>query len=222
MSVEGTSQSCDFVATYEKNLKISKRIFDILFSSLALLFGLPLFLLCAIAVRVSSRGPVFFGSKRVGLAGEIFSCWKFRTMYQDAENKLAHILLTNEALSAEWKTFFKLKDDPRITPIGKWLRKTSLDELPQFWNVLKGDMSIVGPRPLSETEVQNYLGKKAGKILSVRPGLTTIWAVRGRNELTLAERTRLEVFYVEHQSFWFDCQLIIKTALSMIYPKGAY
>lgn len=148
MSVEGTSQSCDFVATYEKNLKISKRIFDILFSSLALLFGLPLFLLCAIAVRVSSRGPVFFGSKRVGLAGEIFSCWKFRTMYQDAENKLAHILLTNEALSAEWKTFFKLKDDPRITPIGKWLRKTSLDELPQFWNVLKGDMSIVGPRPL--------------------------------------------------------------------------
>lgn len=222
MSVEGTSQVYDFIASHEVNLKLSKRIFDIIFSSLALLCGLPIFAICACIVKLSSKGPIFFASKRVGLAGVIFPCWKFRTMHTDAEKKLEQLLLNNPALHDEWKAFYKLKDDPRITPIGKWLRKTSLDELPQFWNVLKGDMSIVGPRPLSQTEVQTYLGKKAGKILSVRPGLTTIWAVRGRNQLTLTERIRLEIFYVDHQSFLFDCQLIIKTFMSMIYPKGAY
>ena len=203
-------------------LKMSKRTFDILFSSFALLCGLPLFLFCAIAVKLSSRGPIFYGSKRIGLAGTPFLCWKFRTMYTDAEKKLQQLLKNDETLRTEWQKFYKLKDDPRITPIGKWLRKTSLDEIPQFWNVLRGDMSIVGPRPLSEDEVRNSLGKKAGKILSVRPGLTSIWAVRGRNNLTLAERTRLELFYIDHQSFIFDCRLILKTALAMIYPKGAF
>lgn len=143
-------------------------------------------------------------------------------MYTDAERKLAQLLKNDPSLRTEWETFYKLKDDPRISPIGKWMRKTSLDELPQFWNVLKGDMSIVGPRPLSEEEVQKHLGKRAAKILSVRPGLTSVWAVRGRSNLTLAERVRLEVFYVDHQSFFLDCSLILKTALSMINPKGAY
>lgn len=203
-------------------LKYSKRIFDIVFSGAAILCGLPFFLFCALAVKLSSPGPVFYASKRVGLAGGFFHCWKFRTMFIDAEKKLTQLLKNDPSLRAEWETYYKLKDDPRITSIGKWMRKFSLDELPQFWNVFKGDMSIVGPRPLSEEEVQKHLGKRAEKILSVRPGLTSIWAVRGRNSLTLAERTRLEVFYVDHQSFIFDCRLILKTALSMIFPKGAY
>lgn len=213
---------CDFTSCEDLKLKVSKRLFDILFSLTALICGLPLFIFCALAVKISSRGPILFGSKRIGLAGHAFACWKFRTMYTDAEIKLSQLLKNDPALREEWETFYKLKDDPRITGIGKFLRKTFLDELPQFWNVLKGDMSIVGPRPLSEEEVQKYLGKRAAKILSVRPGLTSVWAVRGRNNLTLVERARLEVFYVDHQSFLFDCRLIVKTLLSMFYPKGAY
>ncbi len=205
-----------------KNLKISKRLFDLLFSGVALMCGLPLFFFCAIAVKLSSNRPIFFASRRLGFAGLPFLCWKFRTMYTDAENKLDQLLATDPLLQNEWERFYKLKDDPRITPLGKLLRKTSLDELPQFWNVLKGDMSIVGPRPLSEEEVRKYLGKRADKILSVRPGLTSVWAVRGRSGLTLTERVRLEAFYVDHQSFWLDCRLILKTALVMIYPRGAY
>ncbi len=220
--MEGASQLFDFTDTMNVKLKLSKRAFDILFSGAALLLGMPLFIFCALVVKFSSRGPIFFGSKRIGLAGTSFSCWKFRTMYIDAEHKLQDLLRNDQALLSEWKRFYKLKDDPRITPTGKWLRKLSFDELPQFWNVLKGDMSIVGPRPLSEDEIRNSLGKKAAKILSVRPGLTSIWTVRGRNNLTLAERTRLELFYIDHQSFFFDCRLILKTALAMFYPKGAF
>jgi undecaprenyl-phosphate galactose phosphotransferase len=122
----------------------------------------------------------------------------------------------------EWQTFFKLKVDPRVTPIGRFLRRTSLDELPQIWNVFKGDMSVVGPRPLTEHEVVYYLKEKARVVLSVRPGLTTLWITRGRNRLSLEERIDLEEYYVKHRSFWLDCKLIVRTLLVMIFPKGAY
>ncbi len=143
-------------------------------------------------------------------------------MFCDAEAKLQVLLASNHSLMEEWRTFYKLKEDPRVTSLGKWLRKTSLDELPQFWNVLKGEMSIVGPRPLSENEVRDYLGEKAAKILSLRPGLTSIWTVSGRNLLTYEERIALEESYVDQQTFRLDCFLILKTILTMILPKGAY
>ncbi len=199
-----------------------KRIFDLLFSLAVLLFGSPVFLACAALVKLSSPGPVFYAHPRVGRDGKRFGCLKFRTMHSDADIKLQALLASNPILMQEWKTYYKLKADPRITAIGKWLRKTSLDELPQFINVFKGDMSLVGPRPLTQDEVVHYLKEKAAKILSVRPGLTSLWIVRGRNRFTLHERIQLEEFYVDHRSFWLDLRLIVQTAVRMIFPKGAY
>lgn len=201
---------------------MGKRIFDIIFSFLILILAAPFFLICAIIVKLSSNGPVFYAHSRVGCKGKPFGCLKFRTMYRDADAKLLPLLASDPALMQEWKTYFKLKEDPRITPIGKFLRKTSLDELPQIWNVFKGDMSVVGPRPLTQHEVTHYLKEKAAKILSVRPGLTTLWIIQGRNSLSLEKRVELEEFYVSNRSFWLDCKLIFQTALLMIFPKGAY
>lgn len=143
-------------------------------------------------------------------------------MIEDADVKLQPILAANPLLMQEWNTYFKLKEDPRITPIGKFLRKTSLDELPQIWNVFRGDMSIVGPRPLTQHEVVHYLKEKAATVLSVRPGLTTLWITQGRNTLSLERRIELEEYYVTHRTFWLDCKLIFQTAFLMIFPKGAY
>lgn len=199
-----------------------KRLFDIFFSLFVIILAFPLFLLCIGIVKFSSKGPVFYSHERVGVGGRSFGCFKFRTMYLNADAKLKPLLASNPTLMNEWKTFFKLKADPRVTPFGKFLRKTSLDELPQFLNVLKGDMSIVGPRPLTAHEVTHYLKEKAETILSLRPGLTTLWIVQGRNNLSLEERIHLEEYYVEHRTFWLDCKLVLKTALIMIFPKGAY
>ncbi|MBM3184116.1 MAG: sugar transferase [Chlamydiae bacterium] len=199
-----------------------KRSFDIVFSLIILLLALPIYLFIALIVKTTSSGPVFYAHPRIGKGGKHFNCLKFRTMHFDADVRLQTLLSSNPILMQEWKTYYKLKSDPRITPIGKWLRKTSLDEIPQFINVFKGDMSLVGPRPLTQNEVIHYLREKAPKILSVRPGLTTLWIVRGRNEFTLQERVKLEEFYVDHQSFWLDLRLIGQTALKMIFPKGAY
>ena len=203
-------------------MAVGKRIFDIAFSLLILVLAAPFFLLCMFAVKLSSAGPIFYAHPRIGCNGKPFRCLKFRTMYLNADAKLQPLLASDPALMQEWKTYFKLKADPRITPIGKFLRKTSLDELPQVWNVFKGDMSIVGPRPLTQHEVVYYLKDKSSKILSVRPGLTTLWIILGRNGLSLEERIKLEEFYVANRSFWLDCKLIVQTILLMIFPKGAY
>ena len=201
---------------------MGKRLFDIIFSFLILAVGAPFFLICALVVKLSSPGSIFYAHPRVGRNGRPFGCLKFRTMYLDADAKLKPLLASDPMLMQEWKTYFKLKEDPRITPIGKFLRKTSLDELPQIWNVFKGDMSIVGPRPLTQHEVTHYLKDKAPAILSLRPGLTTLWITQGRNRLSLEERIELEEYYVANRSFWLDCKLIVQTALLMIFPKGAY
>jgi len=201
---------------------MAKRIFDLLFTLIVLVLGAPVFFFCAAAVKLSSPGPVLYAHSRVGRNGKAFGCLKFRTMHFDADVRLKALLASNPLLMQEWKTYYKLKADPRITPIGKWLRKTSLDELPQFINVFKGDMSLVGPRPLTQDEVVHYVKDKAEKILSVRPGLTTLWIVRGRNRFTLQERIQLEEFYVDNRSFWLDLRLILQTAIRMIFPKGAY
>lgn len=201
---------------------MGKRIFDICFSGLALLFAAPLFLLCALAVKLSSRGPIFYAHQRVGENRKSFGCLKFRTMYCDADERLQCLLASSPMLMQEWQVFFKLREDPRVTPVGKWLRKVSLDEIPQFWNVFRGDMSVVGPRPLTQKEIDEYLKEKADKILSVRPGLTTLWITEGRNHFSLQERIEMEEFYIDNRSFWLDFKLICKTVFIMLFPKGAY
>lgn len=199
-----------------------KRLFDIFFSFFVLTFGFPLFLIIALAIRFSSKGKVFYYHERIGRGGKPFLCYKFRTMYADADSRLKEILESNPAFKMEWEASRKLKKDPRITPIGNFLRKTSLDELPQFWNVLKGDLSTVGPRPVVEEEMKNYLGEKAGKILSIRPGLTGIWQVSGRNDTSYQTRVCLDEKYVDTHSFLLDVLLILKTIPKMIFSRGAY
>src|SRR5574342_675734 len=139
----------------------TKRLFDILFSFAALLFFLPFALVIGVLIKISSPGPMFYKCSRVGKGGKIIGCWKFRTMCPNAEDRLREILAKNPQMRAEWDTYFKLKDDPRVSGVGKFLRKTSMDELPQFWNVLKGDLSVVGPRPVTEEEVKKYFRGKA-------------------------------------------------------------
>lgn len=204
------------------NHKPFKRCFDIIFSSSALLFLAPFFLTVALLIRSTSRGKAIYSHERIGRCGKKFRCFKFRTMYQDADERLNKILQEDSALRNEWHLTRKLKNDPRITAMGKFLRKTSLDELPQFWNVLRGDLSVVGPRPVLEEEILKYYGVKAPKILSVRPGITGIWQVSGRNDTSYAKRVELDEQYVERQSFFLDMKLIIKTVPCMVSRKGAY
>lgn len=199
-----------------------KRLFDITFSAVALTIGLPLFVLIGLCVKLSSAGPVFYGHERIGRGGRAFRCYKFRTMYADADARLEKLLAADDALRAEWDASHKLKDDPRVTPVGKVLRKTSLDELPQFLNVLKGDLSVVGPRPVVELEVFKFLGPKATKILSVRPGLTCLWQVSGRSNTSYDRRIALDEQYIETRSFALDVKIIAQTVPALLSSRGAY
>lgn len=202
-----------------------KRGFDILFSLTALILGMPLFALIALAVKFSSSGPIFYSSLRIGRKGRLFKFWKFRTMHRDADQRLEVILNSNPELKREWKKYFKLRNDPRLTRIGHFLRKTSLDELPQFWNVFIGDLSIVGPRPYlprEAEEIRTILKQEMEKMFSVRPGLTGIWQTAGRSCLTFKERVLLEVGYASERSFLFDLKLIAKTIPILFFQKGAF
>jgi exopolysaccharide production protein ExoY len=202
-----------------------KRSFDILFSSTALMIGLPFFALIALLVKLSSPGPIFYCSLRIGRKGRLFKFWKFRSMHRDADQRLEVMLNSDPLLRQEWQKYFKLRNDPRLTRIGSFLRKTSLDEFPQFWNVLIGDLSIVGPRPYLPREanvIYKILGDHMEKIFSVRPGLTGIWQTTGRSFLPFEERVKLEVNYVDERSFLFDLRLIVKTIPILFFPKGAF
>ncbi len=200
---------------------VRKRFFDICFAFFALLGISPLFLFLALIVKLTSKGPVIYGHQRIGRGGKAFKCYKFRSMFQDAEVRLKDLLASDLALKEEWEKTFKLQVDPRVTPIGKVLRKLSLDELPQFWNVLIGDMSIVGPRPVMRKEIEELFRMKACKILAMRPGLTCLWQVSGRSEMSYAERIQLDELYVDSHSFWLDIKLIFKTIPAVIFSKGA-
>lgn len=199
-----------------------KRSFDIIFSLAVLIFLSPLFLLIAFLIRLTSRGNPIFGHERIGRGGKPFICYKFRTMYADAPERLHSLLSMRADLKEEWEKSQKLKNDPRVTPLGKLLRKTSLDEFPQFWNVLKGDLSVVGPRPVVEKELQTHFGSKGPLIVSVRPGVTGLWQVSGRSNTSYAERILLDETYINTQSFLLDLKLIIKTLPAVIFSKGAY
>lgn len=200
----------------------TKRSFDILFSSFAILIGAPIFVLIILLIKLTSKGPIFYKSQRIGKNFKPIDCWKFRTMYLDADQKLSNLLSQNPKLKEEWELYQKLKEDPRIYPVGRLLRKTSMDELPQFFNVLKGDLSVVGPRPFYQEQITQYLGKKASKFLSIPPGITGIWQVSGRNLLTFDQRLSLEEDYIDKQSFMLDLTIILKTIPALLFSKGAY
>ena len=197
--------------------RIVKRILSILCSVISIIVLSPLFIIISLAVKISSKGSVFFIHERIGFQGKKFKLIKFRTMVDNAEDMIASF---NPEQKKEWEENFKLKDDPRITKIGKFLRKTSLDELPQLINILKGDMSFVGPRPIVEDELSWY-GDNKEKLLSVKPGLTGWWAVNGRSDVPYPERCDLELYYVDHFSFGLDLKIIIKTVVAIIKKDGA-
>jgi putative colanic acid biosysnthesis UDP-glucose lipid carrier transferase len=200
-----------------------KRYFDFIFASLAILITLPFSLLIALLIKLEDGGPIFYGHKRITIAGKEFKCWKFRTMAIDADTRLKDILANNPAAREEWEKSFKLKKDPRITRIGKILRKSSLDELPQFFNILKGDMSIVGARPIVETELKDYYKENGGLYCSLKPGLTGPWQVGIRNDSdNYHERIALDLWYLQNLSFWLDLKIIFKTVVVVLYGKGAY
>ena len=180
-----------------------KRTFDILFSLSAMILCLPLFFIIGLLIKLTSRGCIIYSHERIGRGGIFFRCYKFRTMYEDADIRLQKILASNAQLKQEWDCYQKLKKDPRITSIGNFLRKYSFDEFPQFWNVLKGDLSIVGPRPVVLTELERHFGMKAPRILSVRPGLTGLWQVSGRSNTSYQERIRLDEEYINKRSFYW-------------------
>lgn len=197
-------------------LLIRKRVMDIVLSSSALLFGLPLFLLVTLLVKLTSRGPVFFAQERVGLNGTKFTLFKFRSMVDGAHMQRFDL----EALNEMNGTIFKIKNDPRFTPIGRLLRKTSLDELPQLWNVLKGDMSLVGPRPHASYEVKNYR-ESDWRRLSVKPGLTCYWQIQGRSLLDFDTCVQLDLRYIREMSWMTDIKILLKTLPAVISGKGA-
>ena len=215
---------------YKISHNFPKRLFDIAFSLFVLLFLSPLYLLIALAIKCSSKGSVFYKSRRLGRGGVLFDCLKFRTMDEMDDADFSRLLSSNPSLAKEWAEFHKLKNDPRITRIGRFLRKTSLDELPQFLNVLKGNLSVVGPRaPHLGNDVRSYEAAikrlyqgKVEKILSVRPGITGIWQVSGRNELSTKKRCELEAYYAERPSFWQDIKLLCKTIPAVLRAKGAF
>ena len=200
-----------------------KRSGDVLFSLAVLAVGAPLFGVLAALVKLSSPGPVFYVQKRVGRGYRRFGCLKFRTMRADADAVLAQVLERSPAMRAEFERDFKLREDPRITPIGRFLRRSSLDELPQFLNVLRGEMSVVGPRPIVDKEIERY-SDYMDEVLAVRPGLTGLWQVSGRNNLSYAKRVRLDLAYARGRSFFLDSAIILRTFGVLLLPmdRGAY
>ncbi|MDH5607793.1 MAG: sugar transferase, partial [Anaerolineae bacterium] len=173
-----------------------------------------------LVIRLDSPGPVFFSHGRVGKGGDDFGVIKFRTMYMDAEERLEKMLQEDASLRDYFEEHRKLDNDPRITRFGKWIRKFSLDEIPQFWNVLRGEMSLIGPRAVTREEVEAY-GDKASVILRVRPGISGWWQVMGRHRTSWEQRVRLEVYYVSNWSLWMDVYIALKTVWVIITGQGA-
>ncbi len=196
-----------------------KRTFDFIISGLSLILLSPVFLLIAVLIKFDSKGKVFYKHKRIGKNGEYIYLYKFRSMYSDSKERLEK-MLEDPKIRKEWEENYKLDNDPRITKIGSFLRKTSLDELPQLFNILVGDMSIVGPRPVIDDEIKKY-GSNKDKLLSVTPGLTGWWACNGRSCTSYEDRMKLELYYVDHRSILLDIKIIIKTAISVIKRDGA-
>ena len=209
----------------KRGFLVCKRLFDIAFSSCFILCFFPLYLLLAIVVKTTSKGPIFYVGKRLGKERKHIKIYKFRSMFVDAEKQLNTLIKTNPKIKKEWEVYQKIRSDPRCTWIGNIMRKASLDELPQFFSVLKGDLSVVGPRPhyISELEKPETspLKQYASQIFTVKPGITSIWQISGRSSLSYEERVKLDCKYVAKQSLIYDLYLIIRTIPSVFLSNGA-
>ncbi|PLV55074.1 sugar transferase [Mycobacterium simiae] len=203
---------------YEGTQRFQKQAFDFLFSLAALIAAAPLLMVAAIAVKLTSRGPIFYRSERIGIDGNPFTMLKFRTMTDGADQQIDHLLPQNECAGG---MLFKMRKDPRVTPVGRVLRRFSIDELPQFVNVLKGDMSVVGPRPPLRREVENYAGDVKRRLL-VKPGVSGLWQVSGRSDLSWEESVRLDLSYVDNWSMAGDLMIVAKTVKAVLASHGAY
>ena len=195
-----------------------KRLIDASASIILMILLTPLFVVIMALIYKSSPGPVFYKQTRVGRWGKLFTMWKFRSMYLDADQRLKEIMAQNEMSGG---VIFKMKNDPRIFPVGKFIRKASIDELPQLWNVLKGDMSLVGPRPALPSEVNQYSLQDRQR-LEVIPGITCIWQVSGRSNIPFPQQVQLDVQYIQSQSIWLDIKLLLQTVPAVLLSRGAY
>lgn len=200
---------------------LSKRMIDISAATVLIVLVSPVLLLVAVAVKLCDGGPVFFKHRRVGFGGRTFECWKFRTMRIDAGALLEDLLARDAAAAEEWQASRKLKNDPRLTPIGKSLRRSSIDELPQLFNVLRGEMSLVGPRPVVAEELPRY-GRHVAQYYAVRPGLTGAWQISGRSDASYAERVRLDTEYCMTWSARTDLLIMLKTVPVLFSGRGSY
>ena len=217
--MEGLKIELENIEENKENLKfyeICKRGIDIIGAGSGLLLLSPVIAIVACAVKFTSKGPIFFSQKRVGKNGQLFDMYKFRSMVVNAEELKEKLANQNEMSGP----MFKMKDDPRVTKVGKFIRKTSLDELPQLWNVLKGDMSLVGPRPSLPKEVREF-EKWMYKRLTVKPGLTCYWQVSGRNNIDFEDWMKLDISYIEDRNLWIDIKLIFKTVFVLFGDKNA-
>ena len=213
------------IAVKEKNIvndkktvyKAIKRVFDIVFSLIGMVLLSPVFFIIAVIIKLDSKGPVFFVHSRIGEKGKPIGIYKFRTMVNNAEDLIKSFTPEQKE---EFERSYKLEDDPRITKVGDFLRKTSLDELPQILNILKGELSIIGPRPIVENELEKY-GDNKDKFLSVKPGLTGYWQVNGRSNINYEERMNLELYYVDNQSLLLDVKIFFKTFGTVLKHEGA-
>jgi Undecaprenyl-phosphate galactose phosphotransferase WbaP len=201
--------------------RLTKRCMDLVAAITGGILLLPLLFYIAVAVKMSSRGPILYGHSRIGKNGKPFKAWKFRSMFQDANHVLEIYLEAHPELKDEWERDQKLRRDPRVTRIGRFIRKTSLDELPQIWNVIRGEMSLVGPRPIVTSEISKY-GPYYGLYAIVTPGITGVWQVSGRNNTTYEERVQLDAYYVRNWSPWMDMFLLIRTIRIVLFADGAY
>ena len=216
-----------FLMELNNNLKstfnqILKRSFDIIVSILMLPVLLPIIGIIGVLIKLDSKGSIFYSHTRVGQNGKPIKVYKFRSMYIDSKERLEKLLQSNEEIRKEWETYFKLKNDPRVTKIGKWLRKTSLDELPQIFNVLKGEMSLVGPRPVIKDEIDKYYKEFKDYYHLVKPGITGLWQVSGRSDTDYDFRVKIDTWYVLNWSLWLDIVVLLKTFKVVLKGEGAY
>jgi Undecaprenyl-phosphate galactose phosphotransferase WbaP len=213
------------LAVSDPALPWSKRAVDLTLTMALILAGsvvlVPLLASIALLIKLTSAGPVLHRQRRIGKGGRSFLMWKFRTMVADADRVLDEVLARDEGLRAEWERDHKLRHDPRITSVGRFLRRTSLDELPQIWNVLQGEMSLVGPRPIFSTDIDKY-GASFRHYTRVLPGITGLWQTSGRNRLSHPQRVRLDAYYVKHWSLWLDLRILSRTPRVVLRCDGAY
>jgi exopolysaccharide production protein ExoY len=201
--------------------RVLKPLLDLMIVFVALPIAVPLGILVAALIRLTSRGPVLYRHRRIGQFQQPLHVWKFRTMYENSEELLEEHLSSNPEAREEWTRAHKLRVDPRVTPVGRFLRKTSLDEIPQLLNVLAGDMSIVGPRPIVDEERAKY-GKHFRTYSHALPGITGLWQVSGRCDVDYPERVQMDVQYVQQWSLWMETKILLKTVFVLLHSKGAY